>query len=915
MGDNRWFNMHTHSHHSTVDGMSPVTDLVAHAVRLGYPALGLSDHGNMGGITRHYIECRKNGILPYPGFEGYLVDPDYDGTMEDKAFGKAGRFHFGLYARTERGYKGLVKIMRLSHTRPRFNRFSRVTLDDLADFGQEFGEDVILTTGCYFGWLQQNLVHKGEDYAEMALTQYANLFPHTFVEVQHHNIDHSKDDGDAVSQWTDDSIVAALSQMADDHGLPLIATQDSHYTLQRQKIAHNMMKTMVYAGADDSFPGDSFHLASGQWVEDHYDASIWEQAMEGNAALLELNKVRISPLDNYKPRIPVIAPNAFDRLKKLCVDALRIYLNKKGLLSKKQVYLDRLKEELTIIRDLGFADYFLHWVWIVAQCRAKGVCIEARGSANSSLVAFLIEVTQVDSVRYNLRFSRFVARDRKKPPDIDMDIEDEHRDWLVHLINNKWPSIRIGSWSELGAREEDGKGSVIVSYRSYLVRKAEKENRPDLKQKIYAAIQTTDDVDRYFPDDYEPLMELAGTKVYRSYGQHAAGVLLGTDEVPLDQYIPTMLVASSNSSVCQYDMDDVEEWGLLKDDILGQKTLAIMKRCQELVGRNNPNDFTWIPEDDPKACKALSEGRVDTGIFHFENPTKARGGREMKIKSTADVILAVALYMPGAMNSGQKDLYIKLRREPGLRKDVRYLHKAYEDALSETFSAVVYQDQVIDIMRGLGMDDVGVNAFFKIVKDSGAGSAQRNAVRMMEVRKNFNQLCKTNGITDVAEAWRLTAGMAAYGFNKGHATGYGIRAYRAAYLKTHYPLEYMAAVLEKNSGNEKKERVYVRETRRLGMLVFPPDVNISTTSWTLDREQSAIRRGLLSVHGVGKAAAQELERNAPFTSVDDIIRKCSPRAVSGGKELLKTGKYTGVLGALYQAGALNRLLDKDERKS
>ena len=355
-------------------------------------------------------------------------------------------------------------------------------------------------------------------------------------------------------------------------------------------------------------------------------------------------------------------------------------------------------------------------------------------------------------------------------------------------------------------------------------------------------------------------------------------------------------------------MDDVEKLGFLKLDILGQTTLSVMRTCQELVGKDNPTDFTWIPEDDTEACKILREGRTDNGIFHFEGYTKAKGGKSMGIKSTKDAIIATGLFMPGAMNTGQTELYLDRRRNIELRGKVKYIHPAFEKALKDTYGTVIFQEQVINIMRGLGMSIDGVNVFFKIVKSSGAGAVEENNKRLDKMREEFNELCLAAGIhdKDVQKAWDSTAGFVSYGFNRAHATGYGLRSYRCAYLKAHYPLEFMAALLQSWAGTD-KEALYVREARRIGIRILPPDVNISGASWTLDRKYKAIRRGLVSIKGVGVGAADSIASNAPYVSVSDLISKTDTRAVTGGKTYAKDKKLNGVLAKLESAGAFKSL--------
>lgn len=892
----KWWSAHTHSQFSVLDGMTPVPLIVAKAAQLGQPAVGLTDHGNMAGTVQLYKSCKQHGLAAFPGVEAYLLDPY--ASLEDK---NPARYHIGLLALNLNGYRGLMRTVNASHTRPRFSRFPRITLEDLDGLAEAAGNDVALMTGCYFGYVQQSLVNDGPAKAEAVIKMYASMFPNTYVELQNHSICHDKD-GELAPE-TDDDIVTALADIAERVGLPVIATQDSHYLDQHDRAAHALMKRMVYGGVDDEFPGDSFHVASDEWVADHYDPYVWDRVEEGMTDLLSKHGLIIPALDTFKAHVPNTVKDPQKAVVKLCLEALAEYEPAKR---KRRIYEDRIEYELGIINDLGMAGYFMLVRNYVEWCSDKGICIEARGSANGSLVCFLLGITQVDPIKWGLLFDRFLSRDRIKPPDVDMDVEDVQRERLIGYLQRTFDTMRIGTWGKLGVRA-DGKGSVLQTYISYLNRGADKED----KQRVYQRIQDIRDVESYNEADFLGLMRLGEmNSVYKSYGVHAGGILLSGKDQRIDDYVPKMLVASSGMEVSQFDMDDVEQLGYLKLDILGQATLTVMRMCQEMIGRQDPTDFTWIPDNDAAACKILREGRTDNGIFHFEGYTKAKGGKQMGIRTTMDAVLATGLFMPGAMNTGQTDLYLERRADPDKRARVKYIHPAFEAALKDTYGAVVFQEQVINIMRGLGMSVEGINTFFKVVKDSGQGAVSRNNKRMKEVRKEFDNLCRAAGIADkdIPKAWDSTAGFVSYGFNRAHATGYGLRSYRCAYLKAHYPLEFMTALLQVWAGRD-KETLYVREARHMKIRILPPDVNISGVVWTLDRKAKAIRRGLLSIKGVGVAAAENIADNAPYTSMQDLIDRTDSRAVTGGKSYAKDGTLNGVLAKLRDANALKSIID------
>lgn len=902
-----FMHLHAHSAFSSKDAIQSVPEMVRLAAKWNQPAMALTDHGNMSGTVQLYLAGKKHGIPVFPGFEGYLVEDVTDTTAK--------RHHFGLLAASYGAFRSLAAFSSLSHTRPNFHIFPRHDLSNLAALaGDKYVSDLVLLTGCYFGLVQQTLVTKGTKAAQRVVEMYASWFPNTMVEIQNHNIDHP--DG-----YSDADIVAELIGIADRLGLPVVATQDSHYLKPADKVAHGTMKRMVYRQGDvNEFPGDSFHLASTGWVKQHYTPKQWARSEEGHEYVLGLHKLSLPALDTYKPHVPKMSKTPQTDLEKLCIKRLNELQDKQQLaknssdkkpFSTFNRYRDRLIYELGIIKKLGYADYFLHVLDFVNWCRKKEIVIEARGSANGSLVCYLLQVTQIDPLQWKyVTFERFLSPDRQKPPDIDIDIEDIRRPEAVAYIQNKYGAISIGNYSVLGARDDDDKGSVLVSYNAYL---RSRMSPAQFNARFGKGIETIEQIRGVSKKDYLGVRRLTKLPVYKSHGVHAAGLLLNGTDLRIDDYVPTMLVASSNTKVSQYTMDDLEALGYLKDDVLGQRTLWVMARCQELMGMQDKTDFSWIPLNDAATCSMLSEGRTNNAVFQFEGYAMATGARSMGIRNTSDCVLAGALFRPACIDSGVTELYIRRRNSTVLRSNLRYPHPAFEKALKSTHGCVLFQEQVLQIMRDLGLDYAGINKFFKIVKDSGKGATERNIERAMEVRKQWDDICKRNNITDREAAWHYIEGYVKYGFNAAHATGYGVRSYRAGYLKTHYPLEYMTAVLEsvagKSTGKYDKEALYIKEARRIGIRILPPDVMLSGALWTMDSRRKAITKGLASIKSV-KAAAYalvEARDQLPFKSVQDMAERLPARVLTGRDAFLRKGEWTGVMKALKLAGALESL--------
>lgn len=937
--------LHTHLKFSAIDGMAEVDQTVQKAARLKQPFMAITDHGNMAAAVDFYTACRSLDVEPLIGVEAYLADPDHEGELD----GNVNRFHLGLVAKDLKGYVGLVQMVSRTHTRPRFSRFPRFTLQDLAELGNDYGKHIILTTGCFFGLVQQRLVNEGPDEAERVIKAYAQWFPYTYVELQNHGIEHVKDDGGveyvSKSFKNDDDITDCLYDMAMSMGLPVVCTQDSHYLNAKDKPAHALMKRMVYSSQEDGFPGDSFHFSTADWVRKHHTEQAWASSEESMEDIFNMAKLRIPELEKFKAHVPSLARNAELVLQRRCETALSMYIAAFSKAKQKR-YRDRLAYELDVIAHVGMANYFLLVRKVVDFCEQKEICIETRGSGNGSLVLFLQGVTQVDPIMWNTDFNRFLSKDRVKMPDVDLDVQDDRRGEVIAFMAREWDIMRIGTWSKMGTYTDDygdEKGSVVVTYMQYLRRLTDNETKEEAERKgwtkakmeeiskgrfneRYGHINGLKEIRDLSEEDYQALLILLNMdSVYKSYGVHPGGILIAPDDVDLFELIPTMLIASSETTASQFDMDAVEKFGALKLDLLGQSSLQVMRRCQELMGRKNPNDFTWISYGDNDAHKLLREGRPDNGIFHFEGYSKAKGGKELGVRSVHDAIVATALYMPAAVNSGQKDRFIRARRTASYRERLKQealnVHPIFEEELRDTNWLVVYQEQPLNILRALGMTEANINMTYKVLKDSGRGSAGRNAERLKAIREEFDLLCDQNGITDHDVAWHYVAGYDVYGFNRAHATGYGIRSYRTAYLKAHYPLEYMTALLQvwagRKVGKKDKEALYVRDARRIGLRLLPPDVNVSGPSWTLDRVSAkggAIRKGLVSVPGIGPAVAEAISSYAPFKSIDDLaIRvRVGNRQLPGAKLWIEHQKMGGAFAKLDEAGALESLTELEE---
>lgn len=935
-----YFSTHCHSQFSTIDGMATVEALVERAAKYKQPGLALTDHGVMSGSIQLYKQCKKYGLLPFPGEEIYVIDPRFDSTaLGTPELDGAGRYHLIIAALDLKGYQGLVKLSTLSFARPRFHKFPRLLVDDLVEFGKEYGKHVYVTTGCYFGLVQRIYWERGMEAANGVIRQLKAVFPNLYVELHNHSIP------DGFNEMGEGELSNMLLDIAKVHDLPLLAGADSHYVDQKQKKAHALMKRMVYGGAEDEFPGDTYHLPSTGWMEEKFSPDIWSQIEESCANLIDMNHLVIPQLDNFQVHVPEVSKMPDAELLQAAYDALEKYDPE-----DRPAYIKRLNHELDIIAITKTANYFLLVDMIVTKVKEKRIPIEARGSAGGSLVCFLLGITQIDPLIWNTSFERFMSEDRIEPPDIDIDIADKDRWYVLELLNSleingvKYKTSQIGTFSKFGQNEDDPNdtGSAFNKYVGYLKRRHmekawtdEKERAESLGKKPVkktadekgaiafnmsndSKIKKLEQVKHYHPEDYQGLKEIIDmNSVYASKGTHAGGILISSEETPIEDFVPLMMIPGTKKDtwVTQYTMNDLKYLGLLKMDWLGQTSLSVMSKTMENLGRD-PLDFTWMKNDDKNVCKYVHTRKTHIGLFHLEQYPKSVAMSELRATDIADFVVWQAYSMPGAADSGAKDIYLKRRKAGKFKPD--YDHPVLHKVFDETLGVMLYQEQVIDTCRGIGMVGSELTNFFSIVKDSGSGAVERNRKRLEEQKPRFTELAKQTGFTDqeIEWVWYQIVAMGGYAFNKAHAAAYGLRSYRTAYLKYYHPIEYMAALLYAWAGKStfhnkrlkiKKDEAYLKEAINMNLKILPVRVNKSAANWSVDKNIKGIRKGYLSIKGIGPTVAPKIESNGPYTDLTDFLTKTR---ISGAKDYLEAqvkGKplvIKGVLKTLDDLGCL-----------
>lgn len=882
--------MHTHSAYSAQDALPSVDAIVAKAASLGQRAIGLTDHGNMAGSVELYKAAMKHGLKPFPGSELYLV-PSTEQYRRDYASKttKAQRYHLGVVAYSTVGYENLVHLSTLSHK----NHFHKPLVDfnmlaTLADEGRLQG--LAVTTGCYFGYAVQALVHEGESAATRYLTTLESWFPGaTYVEIQNHHIDH----GDG---WNDDLVADAMVGIADRMGLPVVITQDSHYVEPHDKEDHEALKRLVAFGPDPDdavFPGDGFHMASEEWIRDHHPGPRLERGLAGLDHLYERGDLRIGVLDSYHYSVPLTVADPESLLAERCGRELV----ERGLTKPK--YTERLAEELNVVSAARMAGYLLLVAEVTDYCRDEGIVFQVRGSAGGSLINWLLGITSEDPLKWGMTFERFLSKDRTKPPDIDLDIAHDRRQDLIEWLSSRYAVNQIGTWMEMSIAgdEEDSKGSLLVKYYSaHRKRTGESIKWEDVPE-----------------DDRRQLYRIADHRPFSGIGTNAAGLVVTSTRREFERLVPTMYMADKDAPnkyrlVSQYDLDSVEALGLVKFDALGLKTLTVLSRAIELA----KVDLEKIPLNDGRTFHFMRTGQT-AGVFQLEGRSTARGLRDLKPHTIKDVIAAMALFRPAAMKSGATDTFINRKHK---REHAPERHEIITRHTKATHGVLLYQDQVIAVLRDLGLNNDDLTAFLKAIKASNGniGNAAGVIAGLME---QVNTLCDAAGMTAADKDWLHEAfeAYAGYGFNIAHATIYGITAYRCAYLVVHYPLEFHTALLavaaeakSKSSRGEDKETEYLKACVKRGLRILPPDINISGASYTLDVRRGAIRRGLRSVKGVGEVTALTLERHQPYSSLVDLCERTKISGSKGYLELKDTTQLNGALEKLFEAGVLDSII-------
>ena len=863
--------LHVHSEYSLLDGMSRIKDLPVRAKELGMKAIALTDHGVMYGAVDFYKECKKNDIKPIIGCEVYVAPH----SRFDKEAGRDNGYnHLILLAKNKTGYQNLSKLVSLSFVEGFYYK-PRIDLEIL----EKYSEGLICLSACLAGSLSQAIIQGNMEKAEEIALWHKRVFKDDYyIEIQHNGLRQQI----MVNQ--------KLIQLARKLDIPLVATNDAHYLKKEDSYFHEVLlciQTGKRMSDEDRmrFETQEFYIKSPEEMADYF--SEFPDAIENTVKIAEKCnydfEFGVTKLPNYD--VPEEYATHLDYFKDLCYKGIK---NRYGEKPAEEV-MSRLEYEISVIDKMGYVDYFLI-VWdYINYAKSVGIPVgPGRGSGAGSIAAYAIGITDIDPLKYGLLFERFLNPERVSMPDFDVDFCYERRGEVIEYVERKYGKDHVSqiiTFGTMAARMVIRDVGRVLDYPYSETDKLAKM----IPMEVHITIPKALEQNREFKELYESnpsvkqlidiAIKLEGLP--RQASTHACGIVITKD--PVDTYVP-LYVNDGNIST-QYTMNLLEELGLLKMDFLGLRTLTVISDTEKLVKQNRGIDVEYDKEmNDPKVYKLWANGE-SIGIFQFESQGMTNFMKELKPDCLEDIIAGVSLYRPGPMD--QIPRYIKGKQNPGHNV---YTHPALEPILNVTYGCMVYQEQVMQIVRelagySLGRADLVRRAMGK--KKLDVMAKEREYFINGQVDENGNVLvpgCVRNGI-DKESANKIfdeMAEFAKYAFNKSHAAAYSVVSYRTAYLKTYYPEEFMAATLNSFLGNLDKVPIYIYECKRLNIGILKPDINKSFTKFTV--QDKKIRFGLGSIKNVGISAIEtvisERERNGEFESFTDFCERIQSGTVN-----------------------------------
>ncbi|MGC1185629.1 MAG: DNA polymerase III subunit alpha [Candidatus Dormiibacterota bacterium] len=903
--------LHTHSEYSLLDGAAPVKGLAQRAHDLGQKAIAITDHGVLAGAIDFYQAAGEVGITPIIGCEVYVAARSY---LQKEGRADRDPFHLILLARDQQGYANLVKLVSKAHL-DGFYYKPRIDHELLADHAT----GLIGLSGCIGGEVPQRLLAGDRDGALAIAREYSQILGPDgyFLEIQDHGMEEER------------IVREGLIEMARETDLPLVATNDCHYVDQDDAEAHDVLLCIQTGSRLEDpkrlrFSGPHFYVSSAEEMANKFSYCL--EAVNNSSAIA--SRCRFEPLLDQRllPTYDVPAGQDADGLLSLvAAEGLRQRLHGED---PPDQYLDRLRYELGVIRETGFAGYFLI-VWDFTRAgREEGVKIgPGRGSSAGSLVAYSLGITNVDPLEYGLIFERFLNPERVSMPDIDIDFDVAGRARVIDYVNRRYGTDRVaqivtyGTMAARAAVRDVGRVQNVplpdVDQLAKLI-----PTRPGVT--LDAALQESREL-RAAYDGQPWAQRLIDTArrlegISRNAGTHAGGVVIAPG--PLTDYVPLQRATTNREAVVtQFDMDGVQKIGLLKMDFLGLENLSILEETLDNIAsqRGSRPDLDTIPLDDEATYELLARG--DTlGVFQLEQQGGRRIVMDMRPRTIEDMAVAVAINRPGVIEGGATDLYMKRRRG---EEPITYLLPELEPILQETHGVIIYQDQVMQIAAEAAGFSLGAADLLR------AAMGKKDKSKMAAQRQRFLEGAMARGVAEqtAIDLFDYIDYFAGYGFNKAHSVAYGLISYQTAYFKANYPLEFMAALLNSKASDFERLKRAIQDAQARGIVVHPPDVNRSRAAFSVlvagsdqagaTTARSEILYGLQHIKNVGESAAQTVvsvrEESGPFLSLIDLCTRV--RGHDLNRRALEALIRSGACDVLGDRGLLLVQLDNAMRRA
>ena len=885
--------LHVHTEYSLLDGSNKIKEYVKRVKELGMDSAAITDHGVMYGVIDFYRACREEGINPILGCEVYVAP---NSRFDREITGGEDRYyHLVLLAENNKGYENLMKIVSRGHTEGYYYR-PRVDMEVL----REFHEGIIALSACLAGEVPRNIIKGLTEEAEKAALKYEECFGkgNYFLELQDHGIP------------AQSTVNAALINMSRKLNIPLVCTNDVHYTYADDVEPHDIL-LCIQTGkklSDENrmrYEGGQYYVKSEEEMKGLFPYA-WE-AVENTQRIADRCHVEIEFGVTKLPKYEV--PEGFDSwtyLQYLCEEGKKKRYPEGG----KEVK-ERLSYELGVIREMGYVDYFLI-VWdYINYAREHGIAVgPGRGSAAGSIVSYCLRITDIDPLKYNLLFERFLNPERVSMPDIDVDFEDEGRQEVIDYVREKYGEDRVvqivtfGTMAARGVIRDVGRVTELPYAFVDSIAKMIPRGQNGKNITIDEALKINSELRQLYENDEQVKILIEMCKrlegLPRNTSMHAAGVVICRE--PAEDFIP-LARAQDGSIVTEFTMTTIEELGLLKMDFLGLRNLGVIQNACRMIAKKTGSepDMDHMTYDDEKVFNAIGTGKTE-GVFQLESGGMKNFMKELKPQSFEDIIAGISLYRPGPM-----DFIPKKKKKKNSGAAVTYACPELEPILAPTYGCIVYQEQVMQIVRDLGGYTLGRSDLVR------RAMSKKKQYVMEQERKNFiygNEEehvpgCVSRGISEqvAKQIYEDMTDFAKYAFNKSHAACYAVVAYQTAWLKYYYPVEFMAALLTSVINNAGKVAEYILVCRNMGIKILSPDINEGEAGFSVS--EGGIRYALTAIRAVGRpvidAIVSEREARGPFTNIKDFVTRMAGEVNKKAMEnFIKAGAFDSLGGTRKQ---------------